>query len=292
MLQPTVVKDSFLVLLEDISTAADSGWCQLDSTRLIALREAFMCGEYGMNILKKPSILSVDGTTNTLKKTTTDGNFVIVDGKHCIQALKDIKRDVTNRGEGDGEDALMLSPNLVEVLEKGINVSVLAFPDASDEDAIMAWVVAAHDSEANQFKSCSIADLVDMAQRYRAKQVGGKWKDAQSALEKVYGRGRRMFVYRMVTCAQALDAEVLQALAKSTIPSSWVFVNKYFVWAGGRHVQAPDQSGADGSGKPRPRGHGVWGGNICEVFPGRDLHGVSPRRVVARVEAKGLRQAH
>ena len=36
MLQPTVVNDSFLVPLEDISTAADSGWRQLDSTRLIA----------------------------------------------------------------------------------------------------------------------------------------------------------------------------------------------------------------------------------------------------------------
>ena len=87
-----------------------------------------MRGEYGMNILKKPSVLSADGTTNTLKETTTDGLFVIVDGKHCIQSLKDIKIDVTNRGEGDGEDALMLSPNLAEVLEKGMHVSVLAFP--------------------------------------------------------------------------------------------------------------------------------------------------------------------
>ena len=229
MLQPTVLDDSFLMPLMDISVCADSGWRPLDSKRVEALEAAFLRGEYGMNILKKPAVLSADGTTKGLKETGTDGNAVLVDGKHCIAALQEISKRVKADESGD---ELMLSPNLMKVLEEGVLVSVLEFPDAHDDDAILAWCVAAHDSDANQFKQCSIADLVDVAERFRAKQPGGKWKDAQSALEQVYGHGRRMFVYRMILCAQSLHAEVTQALAKSSIPNSWINENKYFVGQG------------------------------------------------------------
>ena len=244
MLQPKVLNDSLVMPLSDISTAADSGWRELDTKRVYELKEKFLRGEFGQNLLKKPAVLSEDGTGTKLKKATTDGNTLLVDGKHCIQALKEIKKLLdahagdgdAHAGDGDAHDGetdeLVLSPTLAKVFEEGVTVTVLAFPDSNDDDAILAWVVAIHDVEVNTFKPCSMADLVDVAERLRVKQPGGKWKDAQSALEKVYGHGRRMFVYRMVSCAQSLDKAVLEALSKAAIPNSWIFENKYFLGHG------------------------------------------------------------
>jgi hypothetical protein len=38
-----------------------------------------------------------------------------------------------------------------------------------------------------------------------------------------------MFIYRMVRAAQSVPVEVLEHLAKTTIPPAWVHENRYFV---------------------------------------------------------------
>jgi hypothetical protein len=52
------------------------------------LKETFLAGDYGLNILKKPSLLYADGSP----KCGTDGNRLLCDGKHTIYALQEVKK--------------------------------------------------------------------------------------------------------------------------------------------------------------------------------------------------------
>ena len=73
--------------LEDISTDVDSGWRRLDPRRRDQLKATFELGEYGQNLLRKLSILHVHGQNLKCK----DGKLKLADGKHTIEALKQLK---------------------------------------------------------------------------------------------------------------------------------------------------------------------------------------------------------
>ena len=62
------------------------GWVQaLDPTRVWQLTEAFRAGDFGVNILKKPSLLEFDQQP----KLDAQGARLLCDGKHTVAALKD-----------------------------------------------------------------------------------------------------------------------------------------------------------------------------------------------------------
>ena len=63
---PLVVSKSEVVKLEDISTADDSGWRDVDRERVDELKEIFMRGDYGQNILGGPMIVHLGDERNTL----------------------------------------------------------------------------------------------------------------------------------------------------------------------------------------------------------------------------------
>ena len=58
---PKTATESTLVALEDISIANDSGWRAIDRARVDELKACFERGEYGQNLLRKPSILQYVG---------------------------------------------------------------------------------------------------------------------------------------------------------------------------------------------------------------------------------------
>ena len=81
-------------------------------------------------------------------------------------------------------------------------------------------------------QASALRDLVAVAQRFRAREPGGDWPATQRALEAYYGKGKRMFVYRMVQSAIWLPEEVLEYLAKRGTPNSYIHENRYFMGQG------------------------------------------------------------
>ena len=72
--------------LDEISTSKLSGWRDVDRSRVEELKAAFRRGEYGQNLLRKPSVVEVSGH----RVLCTDGGMWLLDGKHTAVALKEM----------------------------------------------------------------------------------------------------------------------------------------------------------------------------------------------------------
>lgn len=143
----------------------------LDTSRVQELRASFLAGDYGKNILKKPSLLNFAGR----QKLGTDGNWLLCDGKHTIAALKGLAEEhrlvlatmktraadaaleapalealapeAQPDATGAKPDALGAHPwsdELVSVINDGIDVCVVEF-DEDDPDLVLAYNAQAHD---------------------------------------------------------------------------------------------------------------------------------------------------
>lgn len=227
-----------VVPLDRISVDTDSGWRSIDRNRVDELKATFERGEYGLNLLRKPSLLSHQGE----KLTGVDGKFKLADGKHTIVALMELKNAL--EAEKENEDLTIFTDSLLTALTVGVEVSVLQFEEL-DEDMVVAWATSAHEIESNKYRPSTIKDLVDVANRFKRKVPGGTWNATQQHLEQVYGKGRRMFVYRMVSAAKFLSPAILNQLGESSVPSGYIHDNKYFL--GGdthRRMSEPWQSAA------------------------------------------------
>ena len=86
VLTPKVLEESRLIAIEDVCLGEDRGWRRVDPKRVSDLKQKFTDGEYGRNILRKPSIIQVPGHD----KKGTDGRIILCDGKHTVCALKDL----------------------------------------------------------------------------------------------------------------------------------------------------------------------------------------------------------
>ena len=117
---PKTVSESMTVNLEDLSTEADSGWRRLDPRRSDQLKATFEAGEYGQNLLRKPSILHAHGQNLKCK----DGKLKLADGKHTIEALKQLKA-IFDAQVATGTGEMEFTSALVAVFTKGVQVTVL-----------------------------------------------------------------------------------------------------------------------------------------------------------------------
>ena len=219
---PKIVQASFIIKLEEISVASDSGWREFDQRRVAELVATFEQGEYKQNIMSKPAVLSFSGRP----VLASDGLRKLADGKHTIMALKECLQKYDPLSEDQFTDAL------VKDLDEGVDVSVIEFEEDSD-DLLFAWAAAAHDVDSNKYKPSAVKDIVGVATRFKTRVLGGGWVATQKELEKVYGVKRRNWVYRMVASAKEISGPVLEELAKSRVPNSYVMnENRYFTGAG------------------------------------------------------------
>lgn len=85
-LAPTLVKE-LVVKIEEVSTQKDSGWRDIDERRVLELITSFRQGDYGINILRKPSIL----WENNSAVLAGDGHYKLSDGKSTFAALTRLK---------------------------------------------------------------------------------------------------------------------------------------------------------------------------------------------------------
>ena len=149
-----------VVKIEDVSIEASSGWRALDAKRVAVLRKLFEDGEYGVNILRKPSLVHDNGS---LQKAS-DGLLRLSDGKHTFAALREVAGAVT----ADPERGW--SPELLAAIAEGVSCQVVAF---AEPEELMAFNVAAHDVDSNTYKPTSIKNLVCVVNAYRDKIPGG-----------------------------------------------------------------------------------------------------------------------
>ena len=82
---PVVMQEGLTIPLADLSVAEDSGWRATDPKRVQELLDLFLSGQYGLGILKPPSVLVFDGAPQLAE----DGRRRLNDGKHTICALQE-----------------------------------------------------------------------------------------------------------------------------------------------------------------------------------------------------------
>ena len=80
--------------MDEISTAQDSSWREIQQPRVDALKLDFKAGKYGTDNLAKPSVLisssSPEGNDEEMK-SDIDGLIKLDNGKSTIQTLKELK---------------------------------------------------------------------------------------------------------------------------------------------------------------------------------------------------------
>jgi len=114
-------------------------------------------------------------------------------------------------------------------------VTVIEFPSTHDESYWwFAYSVGLHDEESNKFKKTDVGDMVALANKFRDRTGSNSWADTAAALNAYYGKGKRIFVYRAVLCAQTLHASWLVEFRKNHIPNKWVYENPFFTAPEGR----------------------------------------------------------
>ena len=158
----------------DVSLAEDSGWHTADQARAAELTQIFEGGQYGMNLLKKASLLQHAGQRLTCK----DSAFKLADGKHTFQALSEIKKKYDSLAE-EQQAELGYADQLIQALTVGVDVCVIEFPEW-DDDVTFAWAVTVHDVESNRYKATTLADMVSVVMRYRQRVSGGSWGGTQT----------------------------------------------------------------------------------------------------------------
>ena len=131
--------------------------------------------------------------------------------------------------DGGHDDTGVWSAALVAALTVGVSTDFVVF---SDSDAHIAYQVQAHDIDSNKYRPTAILDLVRLVERVRSQVPGGDWKHAQTKLEGLYGKQKRMWVYRAVTCARMLPESICLALQEFEVPNSYIYDNPYFVGSG------------------------------------------------------------
>jgi hypothetical protein len=158
-------------------------WVQaIDNNRVAQLAESFRSGDYGVNIMKKPSLLEFDGQP----KIDAQGARLLCDGKHTIAALKELGAELA------ANEALAetWTNALVAAIRTGASVIVVEFED-DDPDVVLAFNSLAHDLDSNKYKATSLKDLVDVAKRYKARTPSGEWCRVQKVLMSLYGENKR-----------------------------------------------------------------------------------------------------
>jgi len=86
---PKEIRDSETVKIGEVSTESDSGWRDEDPKRIDQLVETFLAGDYGLNILRKPSILWDSSQSSGV--LAMNGCYRLVDGKSTFKALQKLE---------------------------------------------------------------------------------------------------------------------------------------------------------------------------------------------------------
>ena len=164
----TVLNESFLVQIDDVSIEEDSGWRPLVERRIAELESTFEAGDYGINILRRPSILAENGDA----ASASDGRKRLSDGKHTFAALRRMKMRFDADQALPAEQQLTWSSALCDVFLTGVKCLLVQF---DEPEMSIAYNSLAHDSDSNKYHPTSLRMLVRTVALYRLKVPGGDW---------------------------------------------------------------------------------------------------------------------
>ena len=157
---PKVISESERVLLGDISIADGSGWRALNVLNVKEKVHSFLKeGNFNCGVLGKVKLLKNDGQWVRV----ADGRIKIGDGRKTVAALRDIKVIWDDAALRDAES---WTEPLIDVMENGLDVSVLEFP-YNDHKQMLAYFVVAHDETTNTLQKTSVKDMADLANEFK-----------------------------------------------------------------------------------------------------------------------------
>ena len=238
---PKVIKDAERVQIHEVSIEQDSGWRDLDDKRVKELLANFLDGDYGANILRKPTLLWEGGAQGALKLSGS-GYYQLSDGKSTFAALKLAQaRYAEELKKPEAEQTVAWSEKLLDAFgTAGVDVQVVEF---TEHEHVKVYNVLAHDSESNKYRPTAIQSLIETVNMYRNKIPGGDWKKTQQTLEGLYGPSKRTFVYRMIMCAMGLNEAIAVKLKELEVPNFYINENPYFLGHGANAVKKLSDAG-------------------------------------------------
>ncbi len=161
---PSVLSESERVPLNEISTADDSGWRALNALKVQEKKHSFLKeGNFNRGVLGKVKLLKHDGRW----VRCSDGLTKVGDGKKTVAALKEIKVIWDDEVQREAES---WTTALIDVMEHGLDISVLEFPH-NDHKQVMAHFVVAHDANINGIQYASVKDMADLANEFKKNVV-------------------------------------------------------------------------------------------------------------------------
>ena len=191
---PKVTKDSLRVHCREVSTGEDSGHRELKEKDVQALVDDFLGGQYGQTVLKKPILRSFGGKACVCK----DGLLKLVDGKKVTEAMKRCWAIYENEESREKET---WSPKLIQDLEEGMDFSEVEVEN--DDDSIaLKWCAGVHAEESIKIATTTIRTLIKIGKEEKARVPGGSWDDVRDMLRDFYGKGKQMFVYRIIVLSR------------------------------------------------------------------------------------------
>ena len=249
---PTFTKHGFEKLYI-ISTGPESGWREVDESRVQEILQIIKDGQFNKTIMKAPALRGFQGRP----VLDRDGRMLLSDGKHtviaCLRASEEYektKEDLASGAIKEEDQKVSWSDDAVKMFEDGLDFELADYPE-NDHDLVVAYNVLIHDESANTWKKTNIGDLCRAAKLIQQKVAGGSWDQTKQRLLNIYGSGRRSFVHRMCIAAQCTPKEVQDKCATlKHIPTSYLTENRFFV---GRGANAGKQLSTEGQPKNKKK---------------------------------------
>ena len=220
---------STVVKLCEISVANDSGWRDIDDARVQELEAVILDGSYGATSLAGPSLLAEDGKP---MHSTTDGGYILNNGKQIAHALQHIFAKVASVSEAERDDAAWLNTALRRVFDEGLRMDIFQYPGPYDRLTHQTVQALAHESDQNKLYNTTLMDKARLVCAYFGRE-GRDWGKARDAIVQVLGQQKMSTISRWCILAKDFSHDVLTHIARQRdIPQSFIVGNRFLVGKG------------------------------------------------------------
>ncbi len=136
----------------------------------------------------------------------------------------------------EAKDAAQLEwlvPELEAAFSKGLLLDLVEYASGDRANQIACQCLN-HETEQNRYQPTSLADKVKIVLMMHARSTNSDWGQTQKALVELLGESKKSTVFRWITLARDLDAEVLEHVKKhkKDLPQAYIIGNKYMLGRG------------------------------------------------------------
>ncbi len=221
---PKIVRSNVRIALGEFCLSpVESGWRDVDTSRISELKTLFRSGGYGQSVFAPPKLLCIDGKP----KLSVDGLRVVDDGLSTVCACSELAEEHKANAE-----EFAWPQSLLDIFAKGLPIDEAEYP-VDDRDVRVSWNAMVHDEESNRYSPTSIAMKVEVATKMQKKVPGGDWVAVKKELGLIFGKARVSTIDRWIRAARSLEPAVLSKLdERRHLKCSYIFDNPYFTAVG------------------------------------------------------------